>query len=126
LQSFARPTRLVNAETMITWTPPQIVGVNVQALAAVFRRVLTQKRLLEPEELPLPQVTIAEKITEVEEVLRAEGRTTLEAVLLRANSRFVMVVIFLAVLELWHQARLLVTQEGLFGPIELQPGPNFV
>lgn len=126
LQSFARPTRLVNAETMITWTPPQIVGVNVQALAAVFRRVLAQKLISQPEELPLPQVTIADKIAEVEEVLRTKGRSTLEAVLLQASSRFVVVVIFLAVLELWHQARLIVTQEGLFGSIELQPGPNFL
>jgi chromatin segregation and condensation protein Rec8/ScpA/Scc1 (kleisin family) len=58
--------------------------------------------------------------------LRTKGRTTLEAVLLQASSRFVVVVIFLAVLELWHQARLIVTQEGLFGSIELQPGPNFL
>ncbi len=125
LQSFARPTRLVDAEAMIVWTPPQIIGVNVQALAAVFRRVLTEKRLSEPEELPLPLVTIAEKIAEVEALLRAEGRATLEAVLLTATTRFAVVVTFLAVLELWHQSRLIVTQDDLFGPIEIQPGPKF-
>ncbi len=125
LQSFARPGRLVDAETLVDWRPPQIVGVSAASLAAVFRRVLTEKRLSQPEELPLPAVTIAEKIAEVERILNLEGRTTLEAVLQRASSRFMVVVVFLAVLELWHQARLIVSQDDLFGPIEIQPGPNF-
>jgi segregation and condensation protein A len=125
LQSFARPTMLMDAETLITRTPPQIVGVNAEALAAVFRRVLAEKVLSQPETLPPPLVTIAEKMAEVEGVLRTEGHTTLQAVLERACSRFEVVVMFLAVLELWHQARLIVTQEDLFGTIQLRPGPHF-
>ncbi len=34
-----------------------------------------------------------------------------------------MVVTFLAILELWHQGRILVRQEQLFGPIEILPAP---
>jgi segregation and condensation protein A len=126
LQSFARPTQLVHAESLIDWRPPHIVGIDVAALAAVFQRVLTEKRLSQPEDLPLPAVTIAEKIIEIEHILKVEGRTTLEALLELADGRLAVVVMFLAVLELWHQARLIVVQEDLFGPISIQPGPKFV
>jgi segregation and condensation protein A len=125
LQTFTRPGRLVDPEAMITWAPPRIVGLNVEALAMVFRRVLAERRLAEPEELPQPLVTIAEKMEEVEALLRAQGRATLEDVLRTAASRFAVVVTFLAVLEMWHQQRLIVTQEELFGPITILPGPKF-
>lgn len=125
LQTFTRPGRLVDPEAMITWTPPRIVGLNAEALAMVFRRVLAERRLAEPEELPQPLVTIAEKMEEVEALLRARGRATLEDVLYTAGSRFAVVVTFLAVLEMWHQQRLIVTQEELFGPITILPGPKF-
>lgn len=125
LQTFARPGRLVNAEAMVVWTPPHIVGVSVKALSLVFRRVLAEKRLSEPEALPLPVVTVAEKIAEVETLLSARGRATLVDVLRTADSRFAVVVTFLAVLELWHQARVEVRQDGLFGAIEIFPGPKF-
>ena len=125
LQTFTRPGRLLDPEAMITWAPPRIVGLNVQALAMVFRRVLAERRLAEPEELPQPLVTIAEKMEEVEALLRARGRATLEEVLYTAGSRFAVVVTFLAVLEMWHQQRLIVTQDELFGPITILPGPKF-
>lgn len=125
LQSFARVARLVEPEAMLAWTPPQLVGLNVQALAMVFRRVLTEKRLSEPVELPLPLVTLEDKIAEVESLLGQLPRISLVDVLRTANSRFAVVVTFLAVLELWHQGRLLVQQEHLFGPIEILPGPRF-
>ncbi len=125
LVSFSRPGRLVDPEAMVTWAPPQLVGLNVQALAAVFRRVIAEKRLSEPEELPPPLVTIAEKMTEVEALLREHGSVTLEAALRTASTRFAVVVTFLAVLEMWHQARLIVAQDGLFGAITITPGPEF-
>lgn len=125
LQSFSRVARLVEPEALVAWTPPQLVGLNVQALALVFRRVLTEKRLSEPVDLPLPLVTLEDKIAEVEKVLRQLPRVSLVDVLRTADSRFAVVVTFLAVLELWHQGRLLVQQEHLFGPIEILPGPRF-
>lgn len=125
LQSFARVARLVEPETLVAWTPPQLVGLSVQALAMVFRRVLTEKRLSDPVDLPLPLVTVADKIAEVERVLRQLPRVSLVDILRTADSRFAVVVTFLAVLELWHQGRLLVQQEHLFGPIEILPGPRF-
>ncbi|HEX6820395.1 MAG TPA: ScpA family protein [Ktedonobacterales bacterium] len=125
LQSFTRSGRLVDAEAALAWSPPKLVGLNVEALAHVFRRVLLEKRFAEPEELPLPLVTVADKIAEVQSLLAAHGRLDFAALLLSATSRFTVVVTFLAVLELWHQRRLEVRQERLFGPIEIVPGPRF-
>lgn len=124
LQSFARSARLVDPETLLTWAPPKLVGLNVNALAAVFKRVLTEQRFSEPEQLPLPLVTVAEKIDEIESLLEGRDTVTLEEALLTANSRFAVVVTFLAVLELWHQGRLAVRQETLFGPVAIEPGPR--
>jgi chromatin segregation and condensation protein Rec8/ScpA/Scc1 (kleisin family) len=45
-------------------------------------------------------------------------------VLRACHSRLAVVVTFLAVLELWHQARIIVQQADLFGPIELLPAPS--
>jgi segregation and condensation protein A len=124
LQSFTRAARLVDPELMLTWAPPKLVGLNVKSLAAVFKRVLTEQKFSQPEQLPLPLVTVAEKIEEIEASLAERGRMTLEEALRAATSRFAMVVTFLAVLELWHQGRLEVIQETLFGPIEILPGPR--
>ncbi len=123
LQSFTRPGRLVDPEAMLSWSPPQLVGLDVRALASVFRRVLTEQRLAEPAPLPLPLVTIAEKTAELEALLAAHGRVLLEDFLLTCTSRLTVVVAFLAVLEMWHQARIIVRQSDLFGPIEVLPGP---
>src|SRR5689334_1292233 len=35
LQSFARPSRLVDPEAMVVWSPPLLTGLNAKALAAV-------------------------------------------------------------------------------------------
>jgi segregation and condensation protein A len=119
LQSFARPGRLADPEAMLVWSPPQLVGLDARALAAVFRRVLTDKRLTEPETLPLPAITVADKIAEIEALLAQRSRVLLEDILMACTSRLTVVVTFLAVLELWHQARIVVRQDGLFGPIEV-------
>jgi segregation and condensation protein A len=125
LHSFVRVARLTDPETLLAWSPPQLVGLNVQALAAVFTRVLAQKRMSEPETVPLPLVTVAEKIAEIEALLMRQDRTTLEEVLMTTTSRFAVVVTFLAVLELWHQERIAVVQEHLFGPVLIERGPRF-
>ena len=118
LQSFTRQGRLVvDPDAVLRWTPPKLVGLNVNALSHVFRKVLTEKRFSEPEELPLPLVTVAEKMAEVEALLARKRKIPLEEILLTADSRFAVVVTFLAVLEMWHQSRIAVEQDELFGPI---------
>ncbi len=122
LQSFTRPGRLIDPEAMLVWSPPQIAGLDVRALAAVFQRVLTEQRLSEPQELPLPVVTMAEKMAEIERLLAEHGSILFEDLLLACTSRLAMVVTFLSVLEMWHQTRIIVQQSALFGPIEVLPG----
>jgi segregation and condensation protein A len=118
LQSYTRQGRLLlDPDAVLQWSPPKLVGLNVGALSHVFRRVLTEKRFSEPEELPLPLVTVADKMAEVEELLVRKPKALLEEILLTADSRFAVVVTFLAVLEMWHQARIMVEQDVLFGPI---------
>ena len=118
LQSFTRQGRLLlDPDAVLQWSPPKLVGLNVGALSHVFRRVLTEKRFSEPEELPLPLVTVADKMAEIEELLARKSKALLEEILLTATSRFSVVVTFLAVLEMWHQARIRVEQDELFGPI---------
>ena len=118
LQSFTRQGRLVvDPDAVLHWSPPKLVGLNVNALSRVFRKVLTEKRFSEPEELPLPLVTVADKMAEVEALLARKRKIPLEEILLTADSRFAVVVTFLAVLEMWHQSRISVEQDELFGPI---------
>jgi segregation and condensation protein A len=127
LQSFSRQSRLIDAEAAIVWSPPKLVGLNVDALAQVFRRILLEQRYSTPEELPPPVVTVAEKIEEVLALLAARGHVNIEETLATATSRFAVVVTFLAILELWHRRRIVVVQEQLFGPIEMtlaSPAPQ--
>jgi segregation and condensation protein A len=122
LMSFPRPGPVIPPADQVTWSRPKLVGLEVEALAAAFRRVLEERRRAEPEPLPLPVVRVSDKIAEIEAGLAAQGQVQLEELLQRAGSRLEVVVTFLAVLELWHQERIEVVQEGLFAPILLVPG----
>ncbi len=121
LMSFPRPGQVIPPEEMLTWAPPKLVGLEVSALAAAFQRVLAERKRSEPEEVPLPLVKVSDKIAEIEAGLAAYGRVDFEDLLRSASNRLAMVVTFLAVLELWHQERIQVVQEGLFAGILILP-----
>ncbi len=121
LMSFPRPGPIIPADNLLNWAPPKLVGLEVEALAAAFRRVLEERRRREPEPLPLPVVRVSDKIAEIEAALAARGRVDFEELLRAASSRLAVVVTFLAVLELWHEERIKVTQESLFAPILILP-----
>ena len=121
MMSFPRPGQVIAPEEMLTWAPPKLVGLEVEALAAAFRRVLAERSRSEPEPLPLPLVKVSDKIAEIEAGLAAYGRVDFADLLRAASTRLAMVVTFLAVLELWHQERIVVVQEGLFAPILILP-----
>jgi segregation and condensation protein A len=121
LMSFPRPGQVIPPEEMLTWAPPKLVGLEVSALAAAFQRVLAERKRSEPEEVPLPLVKVSDKIAEIEAGLAAYGRVDFEDLLRSASTRLAMVVTFLAVLELWHQERIQVVQEGLFAAILILP-----
>jgi segregation and condensation protein A len=122
LMSFPRPGPVVAADDLLTWAPPKLVGLEVEALAAAFRRVLEERHRSQPEPLPLPVVRVSDKIAEIEVALAVHGRIIFEELLRSATSRLAVVVTFLAVLELWHEERIRVVQEGLFAPILVLPG----
>ncbi len=121
LMSFPRPGQVIPPEEMLTWAPPKLVGLEVSALAAAFQRVLAERKRSEPEEVPLPLVKVSDKIAEIEAGLAAYGRVDFEDLLRSASNRLAMVVTFLAVLELWHQERIQVVQDGLFAAILILP-----
>jgi segregation and condensation protein A len=122
MMSFPRPGPVAPAHDLLTWAPPRLVGLEVEALAAAFQRVLEERRRSEPEPLPLPVVRVSDKIAEIEAALAAEGRVVFEELLRAASSRLEVVVTFLAVLELWHQEHIKVVQDGLFASILILPG----
>src|SRR5439155_15873941 len=72
--------------------------------------------------LPLARVSIRDRITEVINFLRERPSILLTEVLENERSRFVIIVTFLAILELWKRERIVVKQETLLGPIMLERG----
>ncbi len=117
LHSFARQSAPLLAEETLVRAPPQLLGATGQALALAFRRALAASREREPEELPLPIVTVAEKIEEIEQLLAQSPTFDLMMLIGDQPRRIIIVVTFLAVLELWHQHRIVVRQDDPFGAI---------
>lgn len=120
LQSFARPTPPQNIAETLVYTPPKLTGLSVKALAAAFQRVLTANQDDTPAELPLPVVTVAEKIAEIEALLTVQPAITLTELLAGQTRRIVIVVTFIAVLELWHLHRIAVRQDDPFGDVFIE------
>jgi segregation and condensation protein A len=120
LQSFARTTPPQNIEETFVWTPPKLGNLSVNALAAAFKRVLADNRDREPEELPLPVVTVAEKIDEIDLLLQQQPSITLTDLLTGHVRRIVIVVTFIAVLEMWHLHRIAVRQDDPFGEVLIE------
>lgn len=125
LQTFARPGRLLDAEASITWSPPQVIGVDAGALALTFRRILLEQRFTQPDTLALPTVTVVDRIAHITALITECGTITLQRALEDVTSRLVAVVTFVAILELWHRGHILVRQDALFGPMDLAPGPRW-
>src|SRR6185312_14901899 len=97
-----------------------LTGLSVNALTAAFQRVLAEKLEREPEELPLPVVTVAEKIAEIEALLASQAAITLGDLLAEQTRRIIIVVTFIAVLELWHLHRVAVRQDDPFGEVFIE------
>jgi segregation and condensation protein A len=126
LQTHSRPGLLAGIEAQLAWTPPTLAGLEVNALTRAFMRLLelrARDEEVDGEELmPLARVRVSQRIAEIREILSERATVYLSEILEGEASRFVMVVTFLAVLELWKYARIEVTQEALFGPIFLERG----
>jgi len=128
LQTYGRSGLLAGIETQLTWTPPTLVGLEAQALALAFQRLLNLRSKDEAngaDLLPLERVRVSECIAEIASLLRMKPTVLLSEVIENEYSRLVIIVTFLAVLEMWKHARITVKQESLLGPILLERGERW-
>ncbi|MGH2493636.1 MAG: segregation and condensation protein A [Ktedonobacteraceae bacterium] len=128
LQTHARSGLLAGIETQLTWSPPTLLGLEVDMLAQAFQRILELRARDEAANatlLPLARVRVSERIAEIISILSTRPRLSLAELLENETSRLVIIVTFLAVLELWKHARITVAQSSLFSPIMLERGERW-
>ena len=129
LQTHGRSGLLAGIETQLSWTPPTLVGLEAQSLATAFRRLLELQAKEVAENgtslLPTARVRVSERIAEIMSRLQVCERVLLSEVLEHEASRFVIIVTFLAMLELWKWERINVSQDELMGPIVLERGEKW-
>ncbi len=128
LQTYARSALLAGIEAQLDWTPPTLVGLEAAALAQAFQRLLELRAKEEASgalPLPIERVRVSDRIAEIVSLLNDRPSILLAETIAHEPSRFVIVVTFLAVLELWKHERIAVKQETLLGSILLERGPRW-
>ena len=128
LQTYGRSGLLAGIEAQLAWTPPTLVGLEVDTLACAFSRILELRARDEANNtafLPLARVRVSERIAEITSLLRTQPRLLLSELLENETSRLVIIVTFLAVLELWKRSHITVAQSTLFSPIVLERGEKW-
>lgn len=129
LQTHGRSSLLPGIENQLAWTPPTLTGLAADSLARAFLRLLELRAQdeanAEEDLMPLARVRVSQRIAEIRELLNERSTIYLAEILEGEHSRFVMIVTFLAVLELWKHGRITVTQAELFGPILLERGEQW-
>lgn len=125
LQTYGRSGLLTGIETQLSWTPPTLAQMEASKLASAFRRLLElQAKDTKSGEvlMPVARVRVSERIAEISSRLQERPVMLLSEVLEHETSRFVIVVTFIAVLEMWKWRRINIYQDDLFGPITLERG----
>ena len=128
LQTYGRSGLLAGIEAQLAWTPPMLVGLEAQSLARTFQRLLelsAKDAASGGDLLPTARVRVSERIAEILSYLHEHERVLLSEILEKEHSRLVIIVTFLAVLELWKLERIRVRQEELMGPIVLERGEKW-
>jgi len=129
LQTHGRSGLLAGIEAQLAWTPPTLVGLEVQSLATAFQRLLelrAKEAANGADFLPTARITVKERISEIANLLKTKPSLLLTEVIENESSRFVIIVTFLAVLEMWKHERIAVRQESLLGPILLERGKRWM
>ena len=129
LQTDRRSGLLAGIEAQLAWTPPTLVGLEVQSLATAFQRLLelrAKEAANGADFLPTARITVKERISEIANLLKTKPSLLLTEVIENESSRFVIIVTFLAVLEMWKHERIAVRQESLLGPILLERGTRWM
>jgi segregation and condensation protein A len=125
LQTYGRSGLLAGIETQLSWTPPTLVQMEASKLAGAFRRLLElQAKDTENGEvlIPVARVRVSERIAEISSRLQERPVILLSEMLEHETSRIVIIVTFIAVLEMWKWRRINIQQDDLFGPITLERG----
>ncbi len=128
LQTYGRSGLLAGIEAQLAWTPPALVGLEAQSLARAFQRLLelaAKDATSGANFLPIARVRVSERIAEILSRLHEQERVLLSEIVEKEQSRLVIIVTFLAVLELWKLERINVCQEDLLGPIVLERGEKW-
>lgn len=128
LQTHGRSGLLAGIEAQLAWTPPTLTGLEASSLARAFQRLLelqTRDEARGTNLMPVARVRVSERISEILSHLQERSVVLLNDVLANEHSRLVIIVTFLAVLELWKWQRIDVRQEELLGPIILERGERW-
>src|SRR5205807_943256 len=128
LQTYGRSGLLAGIEAQLAWTPPTLTGLEVNSLSRAFQRLLELQARDEANGeglVPVARVRVSERIAEIISHLQECPSVLLSQVLKNEHSRIVIVVTFIAVLELWKWERIDVRQQELLGPIVLERGPRW-
>ncbi|GHO93198.1 segregation/condensation protein A [Reticulibacter mediterranei] len=128
LQTHGRSGLLAGIEAQLAWTPPILTGLEASSLARAFQRLLelqTRDEARGTNLMPVARVRVSERISEILSHLQEKPIVLLNDVLANEHSRLVIIVTFLAVLELWKWQRIDVRQEELLGPIILERGERW-
>jgi segregation and condensation protein A len=128
LQTHGRSGLLAGIEAQLAWTPPTLVGLDPQSLAQAFQKLLARHVREEANGeglIPQARVRVSERIAIIMNLLRTRSNVLLTELIENEHSRLVIVVTFLAVLEIWKRARICVRQDGNFGPILLERGEHW-
>ncbi|OGO07242.1 MAG: hypothetical protein A2Y61_07730 [Chloroflexi bacterium RBG_13_60_13] len=99
--------------------PSGLNKVTLDRLLALFREALDRLPAEPPIGIERSTVTIRQKLAEIEEALKREGRLSFRRLVSACRSRVEVVVSFMAVLELIKGLRVSAEQEELFGDIAL-------
>ncbi len=128
LQTYGRSGLLAGIEAQLAWMPPTLLGLDIDSLASAFQRLLEQQAKEEANSalfIPAARVRVSERIAEIVALLHKNSSIHLSDMLENENSRIVIIVTLLAVLELWKRDRIRVTQATLFEPILLERGERW-
>src|SRR5436305_5953139 len=107
---------------------PTLLSLHVDSLTTAFQRLLQRQAKEEAKSeilIPMACIRVSERIAEIVALLRARSSIHLSDVLENEQPRIVIIVTFLAVLELWKRERIRVTQTTLFDPILLERGERW-
>ena len=128
MQTHGRSGLLAGIEAQLAWTPPTLVNMEVQSLSRAFQRLLELQARDEENDtnlMPVARVRVSECIEEVISRLQERPEISLTEVIENERSRLVIIVTFLAVLELWKWQRIDIRQNELLGPIILERGERW-